>query len=170
MKNRIYLIAFAMVAMLGMSVTFADDAEIIGNKSSVVTNDAVITDHYVVQVLKKYVENGNYVRIASVKLDYMPVLIAITKTSMKNTDFVNVLKNNGNVRIGKKIMELSPTITYNNSNSTIKVSSIDNQLVRQYLSKVGYSANKSVVVRSITFTKGNATMNMVEYILPNDLD
>jgi len=162
--------------MLGLlsfatTYTFADDSEVIGNKDSMVANDTseTVNGSYIIHVLKVGEEHGNLVRVVAVKLDYMPVLVAVSTTALKNKDFVQVLKNSGGKSISKDLAKLSVKTDYGKT-TTVVFAEIKNQTARDYLAKAGYSAKKHIMSRTVTFTKGNETMTTVQYIIMNDIN
>lgn len=173
--------------LLGMSVALAiagcastgydstsnyRNSDVIGNKDSAISQDRTLDEHYSLKILSSGLSGDNYVRVSSVSLDDLVVIAAISETSLKNKTFVNILKNSGTKPISNSLFNLSPVFNRkgNFKISNIKVESIENDTVHNYLKSLGYKDSKHLIERVSTFTYHNETMKLVEYILPSAED
>ena len=190
---KIFTIAFALLALVGCATdnssvaatskanasnsnsAFAADAspslaQLIANKGSMTTALKSLHHDFTVQLLKTGVEDNNYVRISSLKLDGTPVLAAITSTNLNNPTFVNILKNASTTPIGQMLFAPNAQI-YRRDNmqiKTIDIRFIQNSCIYTYLTKtLGYQGDRKIVVRQSQFYHQNETLDITEYILPS---
>jgi len=138
------------------------------NRSTIVSSDRTVNNHYSLEVLQTGVVGDNYVRVAVINLDNIPVIVGVSKTNIKNKTFLNILKNAGNKRFGQTVMALNPQIKYRNQDAAITIDQVKTPAVRAYLKSIGYTNDKKVIRRELVFSYQGESMTLTEFMLTND--
>lgn len=142
-----------------------DWEKIVNDPGSTTTAFKCISSNYELDVLFSDFEEEIFKRVIVIKLDYIPVMIAVSKTHESNELFLDILKNAKTTPIGMRLFAPKSGIKRGPMTVTqIDLKDIDDELVLGYLPAFGM--DYGLYYRLSTFTKDLQTMELKEYILP----
>ena len=143
--------------------------QLVQNSGSMTKTLNLLDPHLSVQILKTGVQGSNYVRITALKIADTPVIAAISQTNLHNKIFKAIVANANVTPIGTKLFAPNTLIKRrgNMQVNPIKLSSIKNSIIVQYLSSLGYTDTDIIIQRSSQFYYQKQTLDLVEYILPS---
>lgn len=121
---------------------------------------------YNLEILFSDFEGEMFKRAIIIKLDNIPVMVAISKTHISSELFLNILQNAQTTPIGVRLFAPKSGITRGLMEvQKIDIAAIDDEIATGYINALGMSGE--LYFRTSTFTaNGTQTMNLTEYILP----
>ncbi len=143
--------------------------QIVSNQASMTKTLKSLDPDLSVQILKTGVQNDKYVRIIALKLSDTPVIAAISQTSLKNPLFKDIIANADATPIGVKLFAPNSPIKRHADMqiSEIKLSSIKNRVLYNYIASLGYTDKNVIIKRYSQFYYQKQTLDLIEYILPS---
>ena len=171
-KFRLILLCMLMLGSCTTSPTYPGHkptmAQVVNNPASMTKTLKALDNNLSVQMLKTGQQGTKYVRIVALKLSGTPVIAAISQTDMTNTTFKNIIANADVTPIGTKLFASDSTIKrrQNMQIRQIKLSSIKNSVITDYLLNLGYTPGTYLTERSSQFYSQMQTLDLIEYILP----
>ena len=125
----------------------------------------LLTTDYKLEILSSNFTVSGFERIIVIKLDKIPVMVAISTTSHKDCLFLDILKNAENTPIGVKLFEQGSSIKRGNMSVTpIKINKINSQVIKQYI--LQNVVVDTLYLRRSSFTCRGESMELSEYVLP----
>lgn len=110
--------------------------------------------------------NNNFCRYTILKLDNIPVILALSQTIQNNTTFSTLLQNANNTPIGKFLFAPNSNIIRNEVIiSQINTISITDKKLSQYIIS-NYNQLQNLFQRESVFHYQDENMSLIEIILP----
>ncbi|MCC2625650.1 MAG: hypothetical protein K0R14_1523 [Burkholderiales bacterium] len=109
--------------------------------------------------------DNNYTVVHGLTLKGKPIAVSILSTPSTNTYFTQQLKLpdiSNTIFSNKSGIKRSPTTI-----TRVSYKDITNPAAKGYLNSLGFNSSHNFLKRSTDFTKDNETMNLVDYIFPN---
>lgn len=173
MKN--FILRIALLGLLALTACTTPQTpkpnleQLVSNQASMTKTLKSLDPDLSVQILKTGVQNDKYVRIIALKLSNTPVIAAISQTSLKNSMFKDIIANADVTPIGVKLFAPNSPIKRHADMqiSEVKLSSIKNRVLRNYVANLGYTDKDVIIKRYSQFYYQKQTLDLIEYILPS---
>lgn len=170
-----FILRIALLSLLALTSCTAPQApkpnleQLVSNQASMTKTLKALDPDLSVQILKTGVQNDKYVRIIALKLSNTPVIAAISQTSLKNPMFKDIIANADATPIGVKLFAPNSPIKRRADMqiSEVKLSSIKNPVLHNYLASLGYTDKDVIIKRYSQFYYQKQTLDLIEYILPS---
>ncbi len=124
-----------------------------------------LSDDYKLEILYSDFEGDLFKRIIVIKLDDIPVMIAISETNISDGLFLDILQNAYTTPIGTKLF--SPELGIKRGDMRVirvNIADINDHLISCYIKELGVAGE--LYLRISRFTCKKQTMELKEYILP----
>lgn len=124
-----------------------------------------LTDDYKLEILFSGFDKNLFKRTIVIKLDDIPVMLAVSETQVSNDLFLDILQNAHHTPIGVKLFSPELAIKRGEMQVTqINVEMIDDLIVANYIKALNIS--ERLFYRTSIFTSNMQIMELKEYILP----
>ena len=144
-----------------------DFERFLSDKSSTTALLKKLSNKYSLKLLQVEENKDCYRRVVLISLDNKPIIFGVSQADHASGTFRNILKTAKLVPIGEQLfLDNSGIVRDSMEISTVTVAEIDDNLVREYLSSNGYSANFKLYVRRSIFKKNAEELLLIEYIFP----
>lgn len=139
--------------------------DIINDPGSTTKTFGFLTSNYCLEVLFSDFDEEMFKRVIVIRLDNLPIMLAVSETHKSNDQFLDILQNSQTIPIGVKLFD--PKSQIKRGHMTVKqidVWSIDDKIVADYIQCLGI--NDKLYFRQSKFKVAGQTMALKEYILP----
>lgn len=124
-----------------------------------------LTSDYTLDVLFSQVEDGHFKRVVVIKLDQIPVMVALSMTNICNPLFLDILQNSATTPIGVRLFASDSSISRGIMQVTkISLALVFDNTIKQYISTI--ADINEIYHRQSVFSHENETLELHEYVLP----
>lgn len=124
-----------------------------------------ISSDYKLELLFSDFDQNIYKRAIIIKLDDIPVMLAVSETNELNDKFLEILQNAQTRPIGEKLFAAKSGIKRGVMTvDPVTVDDIEDSLALDYIHALG--VENGIFFRKSTFFAGAQTMDLKEYVLP----
>lgn len=124
-----------------------------------------LTNDYQLQLIASGVVDNLFKRIVIIKLDQLPVMLALSVTTIQDELFVGILKNSRDIPIGVRLFAPKSDIARLNMKVLkAKLSDVKHSFILAYLDFL--TKKDELFMRASIFKYKDQTMKLYEYVLP----
>ncbi len=142
--------------------------QIANDHGSLTKSLKALNSNYSIEVLATGANKTEYRRTIAEKLNNIPVIMASSSANLDNVFFVNLLANSATKSIGEVLFAPDSKIKRKQmENQHITVGEINNDAIKDYLYKLGYTQHQEIIYRDSIFSLDDQNMQIEEYFLPS---
>lgn len=140
--------------------------DVINDPGSTTKAFKILSTDYELEVLSSKEDGGLFKRVVVIKLDQVPVMVALSQTSIDSLVFLDILKNAATTPIGVKLFAPNSQIVRGKmAVKNITLNQIQDKVIRDYLEPI-VTNESELYHRQSVFSYKTQTMKLIEYVLP----